>query len=242
MPGPDQLTQGLARVAATSDENRLPGTSEVRRRGEQRTRRRRAAVVAATVCLVGGTAIAAPAVLGGGAPRTVPATPAPTSTDAPAPAPSTTGPTATGAPSPTTTPAAPSTTAPPATTGTAAPPDDVDEQWPEALAQLEQGTDVWLVLLAVAPPRDPALDRAAQRWVELTPYASDPRSADLTWIQPQAASDPGVVAACPAVVDSPSECVAQQAAFATQADAERFIELYADPVHGPFPWNTGSLD
>ncbi len=216
MPGPDQLTQGLARVAATSDENRLPGTSEVRRRGEQRTRRRRAAVVAATVCLVGGTAIAAHAVLGGDAPRTVPATPAP-------------------APAPT-------STAPPATTGTAAPPDEVDEQWPEALAQLEPGTDVWLVLLAVAPPRDPALDRAAQRWVELTPYASDPWSADLTWIQPQAAADPGVVAACPAVVDSPSECVAQQAAFATQADAERFIELYADPVHGPFPWNTGSLD
>jgi len=94
-------------------------------------------------------------------------------------------------------------------------------------------------------PDDPAFAAAADRYDELTPY-EDGRppgpDTDLGWIGDVAAADPAVVAACPAVTDAPYLCSAASVAFATQADAERFVELYADPVHGPFAGSTGSVD
>jgi hypothetical protein len=110
------------------------------------------------------------------------------------------------------------------------------------LTGLDTGTDVWLVLLAVAPdPDDPVFGRAADRWAELTPYAPRPTGPDmdLSWVQQAAGADPGVVAACGADVAS---CLTSTTAFATEADARAFVDLYADPVFGPYPWNTGSVD
>ncbi len=184
MPGPDQLTEGLARVAASADETRLPASTAVRRRGEQRTRRQRVAALAATVCVVAGGALGAGVLLSGDDPETVPAGPTPTTTAL---------------------------------------------EWPPVGGGTADGSEIWVVYLAIAPTDDdPVFSRTARRWQDITPYAADALSDRANAVPVRIEGEAATSLAeqsCPAIREDPYQCRAQAVSFRTQADGTAFVQL-----------------